>query len=678
MARVKNKKTQILFPFGVYVKAVSLLLFFFLYQAQELQAKKPKRCHQRVGYFASRNPDKLVKKLCGKLESDSAKVAAIYCWITSSLRYDYTKLKRQDFRVVDLRSILKHKRAICYGYATLFRDLCQRAGIKAVVVNGYSKNPNVDLPDSFFLEDHSWNAVKIDDKWYLCDLTWDAGYLTYWRRTFKGSLLYVFSLGKIDRMYLKPKFVKRPMWNFFLKSGDYFAYDHLPANPIWQLKADISSCTDFKNDSSWWYGKPRSMEDTYSDIYENERNNYAEATDSMNEVTDGYAYNGFNYRNHYQLTVAKIFESLPLYSSIDFRSKDSALQFKTANLLIADANQILLHADSNRIYILQQHAMLISHLNLKNDILKTDNKTLRKSSERLNKFALKGKRFRGKLSAYIQRTFKINRVNLKKTFDNEKIYEPKTSRLSNKADSAACLRKLDSLELLMQLNIQLLDSMQRRGDSILFQLYPQLGRAINFEYDKADNINTAWRMRKYFNTDDLDYPMILLKDSLLASNNRNDSFFFNGRLSILDSINRTFKHINTQYKKIQRLGKERLKLYIQLKNKCSIHSSDDIIKLYEDEKLRMLNTLKNYNDWQKNYLSELHLLNEYLKTLRHACRQSIKQCRLERRFKLKPRYIHLRRNALLRLNTYRSRFANIELRKALRAKEKFRNRKKKD
>lgn len=660
---------------GKYAKRICLLSLALLLMSAELYAKKPKRCHKRVGYFASRNPDKLVNKLCRNLETDSAKVAAIYCWITSNLKYDYTKFEKQDFRVVNARNILKQRRAICYGYATLFKELCSKAGIKAVIVNGYSKNSDVDICDSFFLEDHAWNAVRINDKWYLCDLTWDGGYHTYWRRTFKGNLLYVFSFGKIDKMYLKPRFVRRPTWNFFLKPGDYFAYDHLPANPIWQLKSDISSSTDFKNDSSRWYGLPRSMEDTYSDTYENERNNYAEAEDSLNEIIDGYAYNAFNYRNHYQLTVAKIFESMPYYRAIDFRSKDSAYQLETADSLADYARRILMHSDSNRIYIGQQHAMLINHLKLKNDILKSDNKKLRKSSERLNKFATKGKRFRGKLSAYVKRSFKINRQSLEKSFENDQIYKPKTSERSNEADSAALISKLDSVGALLQLNISKLDSMQNCADSILFSLYPQLGRAINFEYNKAVNIYTAWKMRKDRNIDDLDFPMKLLKDSLLLNNSTNDSIFFNGRMSILDSIQHTFTKINTQYKTIFRLGKERLKLYRQLKNKCSSGSSKMILDLYESEKLGMLNNLNNYNEWQNKYIFELKLLNEYLKLLKHACKESIKQCRFERRFKLKPRIIHIRRNALFRLNTYRSRFANIELRKALRAQEKFKRKK---
>ncbi len=660
---------------GKYAKHLCLLSLALLLMSAELYAKKPKRCHKRVGYFASRNPDKLVSKLCRNLETDSAKVAAIYCWIISNLKYDYTKFEKQDFRVVNARNILKQRKAICYGYATLFKELCSKAGIKAVIVNGYSKNNSVDICDSFFLEDHAWNAVRIDDKWYLCDLTWDGGYHTYWRRTFKGSLLYVFSFGKIDKMYLKPKFVKRPAWNFFLKPGDYFAYDHLPANPIWQLKSDISSPVDFKNDSSWWYRSPRSMEDTYSEEYENERNSYADATDSLNEITDGYAYNAFNYRNHYQITVAKIFQALPYYRSIDFRSKDSAFQLEMADSVISYANQTLMHADSNRHYILQQHAMLINHLKLKNDKLKTDNKTLRKSSERLNKFATKGKRFRGKLSSYVNRTFKINRQSLENTFKNEKIYDPKKPSRTNEEDSADIINKLDSVDALLQLNLSKLDSMQDGTDSILFRLYPQLGRAVNFEYNKAANIKVAWLMRMLWNVDDLDYQMTLLKDSLLKKNRQNDSIFFNGSMDIMDSIHHCFKRINTQYKFIFRLSKEKLKLYRQLKNKCSAGSIQKITASYQAEKIGMYKTLNDYNAWQKNFILDLESLNDFLHELKQGCRKSIRQCRLERRFKLKPRHIHLRRNALLRLNTYRSRFANIELRKALRAKEKFKRKK---
>lgn len=52
--------------------------------------------------------------------------------------------------------------AVCEGYAKTFEYVLTLAGIPNVYILGTGKN-----------EAHAWNAVQMDDKWYLCDVTWD-------------------------------------------------------------------------------------------------------------------------------------------------------------------------------------------------------------------------------------------------------------------------------------------------------------------------------------------------------------------------------------------------------------------------------------------------------------------------------------------------------------------------
>lgn len=51
--------------------------------------------------------------------------------------------------------------SVCDGYAKLFQYLLCRCGILSTMLVGYSG------------ENHSWNAVLLDGKWYMVDLTWD-------------------------------------------------------------------------------------------------------------------------------------------------------------------------------------------------------------------------------------------------------------------------------------------------------------------------------------------------------------------------------------------------------------------------------------------------------------------------------------------------------------------------
>ena len=52
--------------------------------------------------------------------------------------------------------------AVCEGYSKAFEYILDLAGIPNIYITGTGGN-----------EAHAWNAVKYNDKWYLCDITWD-------------------------------------------------------------------------------------------------------------------------------------------------------------------------------------------------------------------------------------------------------------------------------------------------------------------------------------------------------------------------------------------------------------------------------------------------------------------------------------------------------------------------
>ena len=53
-------------------------------------------------------------------------------------------------------------RAVCQGYSAAFSYVCQKSNIQCITVYGTSRDEN-----------HSWNKVLCDGKWYNVDLTWD-------------------------------------------------------------------------------------------------------------------------------------------------------------------------------------------------------------------------------------------------------------------------------------------------------------------------------------------------------------------------------------------------------------------------------------------------------------------------------------------------------------------------
>ena len=137
--------------------------------------------------------NKLTFELTQNLETDVEKVRAIYIWICNNIANDfrlYTLNERKrnkyvkdsielqnwnsKFKNVLFKKLLRKKRTICTGYAYLFKEMCALADIKALMINGFGRTATVDF-EKLVMPNHTWNAVQLNNKWYLCDPTWSTG-----------------------------------------------------------------------------------------------------------------------------------------------------------------------------------------------------------------------------------------------------------------------------------------------------------------------------------------------------------------------------------------------------------------------------------------------------------------------------------------------------------------------
>ncbi len=185
--------------------------------------------------------------LTHKLNTDVEKFRAIFYWVSNNINADdalNSKVlhKREKFKNDSLsflnwdkknkkkffKKLIKQKRTICTGYAYLIKELCFFANIECEIINGYGRtvDSNVETLD---LINHSWNAVKLNDKWYLCDATWANGYSDS-----KGT------------------FVKEYNDGYFLTEPDLFKKSHIPENQKWTL---LLSQVDSINISPLVYGE---------------------------------------------------------------------------------------------------------------------------------------------------------------------------------------------------------------------------------------------------------------------------------------------------------------------------------------------------------------------------------------------------------------------------------------
>lgn len=112
--------------------------------------------------------NKIKKKIIKSGMSDFEKTKAIHDWLVYNINYDYesyTKGKAPKSSLT-VKGTLTGKKALCEGYALSFEALAKSAGLEVKTIYGTSKSKGT-------WEDHAWNQVKVNGKWYNIDVTWD-------------------------------------------------------------------------------------------------------------------------------------------------------------------------------------------------------------------------------------------------------------------------------------------------------------------------------------------------------------------------------------------------------------------------------------------------------------------------------------------------------------------------
>lgn len=93
--------------------------------------------------------------------SDYAKVKGIHDWLVANISYDYNHFDQS------LYAALVQGSAVCAGYVSAFDYIAKKAGIETIQVSGVGHSTPTQN------ENHAWNLVKLEGKWYELDLTWD-------------------------------------------------------------------------------------------------------------------------------------------------------------------------------------------------------------------------------------------------------------------------------------------------------------------------------------------------------------------------------------------------------------------------------------------------------------------------------------------------------------------------
>ena len=101
--------------------------------------------------------------------NDYQKIKTVHDYLIDTIEYE-NDLTQSN--IYDIYGALVKKRCVCEGYAKAFQYLMNEIGIENTIVIGVGTNSQDQT------ENHAWNYVELNEKWYAVDVTWDDPIIT--------------------------------------------------------------------------------------------------------------------------------------------------------------------------------------------------------------------------------------------------------------------------------------------------------------------------------------------------------------------------------------------------------------------------------------------------------------------------------------------------------------------
>lgn len=229
--------------FLIFVLAIPLFSFAQIKDFSTINFNKADDIASNYKVEKLTNLPKLAYDLTNKLTTPVEKFRAIYTWVSLNIDSDYyyqEKIMRvrkklaKDSLALNLwnrknqakffKKLANQKETICTGYAYLVKELAYFAEIDCKIIDGYGRNAGLDIK-KIGVPNHSWNAVYLNKKWYLCDPTWSSGYSHVTSK--KATFIHKYNDG------------------YFLADPKLFIKNHYPLNKKWALFENSIAIEDF-------------------------------------------------------------------------------------------------------------------------------------------------------------------------------------------------------------------------------------------------------------------------------------------------------------------------------------------------------------------------------------------------------------------------------------------------
>ena len=217
---------------------ILLLVFIFILPLNAQRSDFKEIDFWRADYIAEQyegedlyNLPLLVHGLTSQLKTEVEQFRAIYYWVCYNIRGDYYLMSQNDrfyskfkndpeslqqwnrkFKKEVFSKLLKDQETLCTGYAYLIKELANLAGLDCEIIYGYGPLNKMKISKGL-APNHSWNAVKLDGRWYLCDATWSSGFI--------DMATFMFEFKYED--------------SYFLMEPEVFLKSHEPVEEKWRL-----------------------------------------------------------------------------------------------------------------------------------------------------------------------------------------------------------------------------------------------------------------------------------------------------------------------------------------------------------------------------------------------------------------------------------------------------------
>lgn len=145
-------------------------------------------------------------------------VKALHDYVAVHVAYDFSALDAGHYPDQSAEAVFRTGRAVCAGYSNLLHALGSAAGVEIVTVLGDSRDEHGGVAGG----GHAWNAAKLGGRWWLVDVTWNAGH-----RGKDGAYQAAY---RTDYLFTPP---------------EIFRLTHLPEEDRWQLSDPPVNRGDF-------------------------------------------------------------------------------------------------------------------------------------------------------------------------------------------------------------------------------------------------------------------------------------------------------------------------------------------------------------------------------------------------------------------------------------------------